>query len=592
MQQEVKTTEALKDLLKFCLKTKKKMIFFVVLLVVLFNIIELGLPKILELYVKAFEGEELTFLGFDVSFLSTPKGKMLLLPLALAIVALLRWIVTFLKVYHQGKLGQSVLMDIRRQVYDKVQNFSFDYHDKRHSGILISNLVEDVRFANMFFEQAIFLLIESSIFLVTVYIFLFIHSPAAALVSMGMLLVGYILACFVFRASFHIYGRTKELFAQKVALFSESMEGELVIKAYGQQEHQKKQYADRVKAMHNSNIKEIQWELFSNQLIVWSTQLGVPAMIFAYIWSQRENGLAVNGGELVLLFATQILIISKSRQLSRGTEQLTRFAISARRLHEFFKDDKVENSGTDKFPDKVESLEFYDATFSYGEREPILSNISFSFDKGHMLGVAGATGAGKSSLVQLIAGFYKVGYGQVCINGKSLDKYNSEELRNSVAIVFQETFLFAGSVRENIAFGAPDASRKDVEWAASLANATEFIDELKDGFETEIGEKGVSLSGGQKQRIGIARALLHKPKILILDSCTSALDTKTEKAILKSLNELDDTLTVIISHRRSALESSDYLLVLDKGKLVQSGTPDEVCHKGSYYLQVMEALDG
>ena len=592
MQQNVKTSEALKNLLKFCLRTKKKMIFFVVVLVVLFNIIELGLPKILELYVKAFEGEALTFLGFDVSFLSSPKGKMLLLPLALAIVALLRWLVTYLKVYQQGKLGQSVLMDIRRQIYDKVQNFSFDYHDKRHSGILISNLVEDVRFANMFFDQAIFLLMESSIFLVTVYIFLFIHSPAAALVSLGMLLLGYILACFVFRASFHVYGRTKELFAQKVALFTESMEGQLVIKAYGQQEHQKKQYAERVKAMHNSNIKEIQWELFSNQLIVWSTQLGVPAMIFAYIWSQRANGLEVNGGELVLLFATQILIISKSRQLSRGTELLTRFAITARRLHEFFKDEKSTESGTKDFPERVESLEFYDVTFSYGDREPILSNVSFKFSQGQMLGIAGATGAGKSSLVQLIAGFYKADFGQVCINKSPLGHYDSEGLRNGVAIVFQETFLFAGTVRENISFGAPEASIKDVEWAAKLAHATEFIDDLSKGFETEIGEKGVSLSGGQRQRIGIARALLHKPKILILDSCTSALDTKTEKAILESLNELKQTITVIISHRRSALEASDYLLVLDKGKLVQAGSPKEVCHKGSIYMQVMEALDG
>ena len=208
--EEIKTSEALKNLLKFCLSSKKKLIFFVLLLVVLFNIIELGLPKILELYVKAFEGEPLSFLGFDVTFLSTPNGKMILLPLALAVIALARWLVTYLKVYHQGRLGQSVLMDIRRQIYDKVQNFSFDYHDKRHSGILISNLVEDVRFANMFFDQAIFLLMESTVFIFTVYIFLFLHSPAAALVSLVMLTIGYICAVFVFRSSFHIYGKTKQ----------------------------------------------------------------------------------------------------------------------------------------------------------------------------------------------------------------------------------------------------------------------------------------------------------------------------------------------------------------------------------------------
>lgn len=590
--EEIKTSEALKNLLKFCLLTKKKLIFFVLLLVVLFNIIELGLPKILELYVKAFEGEKLTFLGFHVSFLATPNGKVFLLPLALGFIALARWIVTYLKVYHQGRLGQSVLMDIRRQIYDKVQNFSFDYHDKRHSGILISNLVEDVRFANMFFDQAIFLLMESGVFILTVYIFLFIHSPAAAAVSLIMLIIGYVLAVFVFRSSFHIYGKTKQLFAEKVALFSECMEGELVINAYGQQELQKSRYADRVRALHNSNIKEIQWELLSSQLIIWSTQLGVPAMIFAYIWSQRQNGLPVNGGEIVLLFATQILIISKSRQLSRGTELLTRFAISARRLHEFFKDSKSDDESGAEFPDKIDNIEFSGVTFSYGDRDPVLNDLSFKFDRGHILGIAGSTGSGKSSLVQLMAGFYKPDCGMVCINKRSISEYSQLALRSNVAIVFQETFLFAGTVRENISFGAPDASLNDVKRAAELAHATEFINELEDGFEAEIGEKGVSLSGGQKQRLGIARALLHKPKLLILDSCTSALDTKTEKAILKSLRSLKDVNTVIISHRRAALESSDFLLVLDKGKLVEAGTPEDVCREGSHYLQIMEALDG
>ncbi|MCM8527643.1 MAG: ABC transporter ATP-binding protein/permease [Lentisphaeraceae bacterium] len=590
--EEIKTSEALKNLLKFCLLTKKKLIFFVLLLVVLFNIIELGLPKILELYVKAFEGEKLTFLGFDVSFLATPNGKVFLLPLALGFIALARWIVTYLKVYHQGRLGQSVLMDIRRQIYDKVQNFSFDYHDKRHSGILISNLVEDVRFANMFFDQAIFLLMESGVFILTVYIFLFIHSPAAAAVSLVMLIIGYVLAVFVFRSSFHIYGKTKQLFAEKVALFSECMEGELVINAYGQQELQKSRYSDRVRALHNSNIKEIQWELLSSQLIIWSTQLGVPAMIFAYMWSQRQYGLPVNGGEIVLLFATQILIISKSRQLSRGTELLTRFAISARRLHEFFKISKSDDESGTEFPEKIDNIEFAGVTFSYGDREPVLNDLSFKFDRGHILGIAGSTGSGKSSLVQLMAGFYKPDCGMVCINKRSISEYSQLALRSNVAIVFQETFLFAGTVRENISFGAPDASLDDVKRAAELAHATEFINELEDGFEAEIGEKGVSLSGGQKQRLGIARALLHKPKLLILDSCTSALDTKTEKAILKSLRSLKDVNTVIISHRRAALESSDYLLVLDKGKLVEAGTPEDVCREGSHYLQIMEALDG
>ena len=515
---------------------------------------------------------------------------MLLLPLMLAGLALIRWFVAYIKIYNQGKLGQDVLMDVRRQIYDRVQRFSFDYHDRQHSGTLISNLVEDVRFTTMFFDQAIFLLMESSIFMTTVFIFMLVYSPIAAVTSIGMLLLGLFGAAICLRHAFPILGRTKELFADMVTQFTENMEGQLVVRAYGQKIEQQKNYHKSVETLHKSNLREIRWELFANQLVVWSTQLGLPAIVLAYIYGQRSAGLPVVGGEIVLLFATQVLIISKSRQLSRGIELLLRFAITSRRLHEFFIDPPEEDKGDENIFDNCQSIEFENVSFAYGERHPVIKDVSFKFESGKILGLAGITGSGKSTIVQLICGFYKPQSGQVFLNNRPVTQLHPQRLRENIAIVFQETFLFAGTVADNIAFGTPDAQREDIEFAARLSQAETFIKDLPDGFETEIGERGVTLSGGQRQRIGIARALMHKPKLLILDSCTSALDTKTEKTILESLSQLKDTMTVIISHRRSALEVSDMLLVLEDGELVEHGSPQDVVVKGSHYLKVMEVV--
>jgi ABC-type multidrug transport system fused ATPase/permease subunit len=588
---KVNTLAALINLLKFSLASRWRKVLAVALLVLVFNLIELGLPKILELYIKAFDGSKMVLFGMDMSFLSSDRGRMLLIPLMLAGLALMRWFVAYVKIYNQGKLGQDVLMDVRRQIYDRVQRFSFDYHDRQHSGTLISNLVEDVRFTTMFFDQAIFLLMESTIFLTTVFIFLLLYSPAAAFTSMGMLFLGLIGAALCFRHAFPIFGRTKELFARMVTLFTENMEGQLVVRAYGRKNSQQDNYRSSVKDLHKSNVREIRWELFANQLIVWSAQLGIPAVIFAYIYSRRSAGLEVLGGDIVLLFATQVLIISKSRQLSRGIELLLRFAITSRRLNEFFTDatEHSDNAAVQKL-EKCKSVEFRNVTFAYGERDSVLKNLSFDFNSGTILGIAGTTGAGKSTLVQLICGFYRPESGEIMINGKPVQEISTQLLRENIAIVFQETFLFAGTVRENIAFGTPDAREEDILRAARLSQAEPFINELEKGYETEIGEKGVTLSGGQRQRIGIARALMHKPKLLILDSCTSALDTRTEKTILEELRQLDDTMTVIISHRRSALEVADMLLVLDDGELVEKGAPGEVAVEGSHYMKVMEAV--
>ncbi|NQZ60340.1 MAG: ABC transporter ATP-binding protein, partial [Lentisphaeraceae bacterium] len=516
---------------------------------------------------------------------------IVLLPLALAGLAVLRWLFSFIKIYYQGKLGQDVLQSIRQQIYKRVQSFPFEYHDHRHSGTLIANLVEDVRFATMFFEQAIFLLIESAAFVITVYIFLFMHNASAAWASLSLFTCGLLGACLVYTKSFFVYGRTKELFAQKVSMFTESMEGQLVVRAYGQKKMQIDKYKKRVQAMHRSNFNEIQWEVFSNQILLWSVQIGTPLVILAYLWNQRSMGMEVSGGTIVLIFTSQALLLGKSRQLSRGIDLLMRFAITARRLDDFFH--SATNGDDDKSPapQQFNEIVFNKVSFAYGERQQVLQNISFNLTRGQILGLAGSTGAGKSSLAHLIAGFYPINSGSIQLNGVDIQSFNPRKLRRHIAIVFQETFLFAGSIRDNIAFGTPDCDLDRIKQVAGLAHADEFIEDLKDGYDTEVGEKGISLSGGQRQRIGIARALIHNPQLLILDSCTSALDTNTEQAILQSLRELDSTMTVIISHRRSALNLCDKILLLEKGLLIEQGTPQQLNQPGSRYLQVMEVVN-
>ena len=586
------TRDCFTRLLLFCLRPRLKLVAIAFLLILLFNFVELALPKVLDLYVKSFEPTaKIELFGFDMDWIRHADHKELILPGALLLVAFLRWVLAYTRAYWQGRLSQHCLMAVRRRIYDRAQRFNFDYHDRRHSGTLIANLVEDVRFTTVFFENSLFVLVETVLCILFIHGFIAVHCWQAGLAVILCMSTAFFFACLLWRRNLPLFQATKENFARMVSAFTENMEGQLVVRAYGRREAQEKSFAKVVKELQDSALREVHWQILSHQIIGWGACICFAAAISTYIWVCRSTGVAPAGSTILMITSALIIHLAKARQFMGGMDNLMRFLVTARRLDDFFHDqrDEYEDPAAQSLPvPEMRELRFDQVSFAYGARDPVIRSLSFTLRQGHILGVIGGTGAGKSTLAQLAAGFYTPISGTVSIDGKSLGDYHRIQLRRGIAIVFQETFLFAGSVADNIAFGNPGAKPEEIAEAARLACAEEFISQLPDGYAAEIGEKGVSLSGGQRQRLGIARALLRRPRLLILDACTSALDNRTEAKILSNLRHLQGVTVLLITHRAEALELADEVLVMDDGILVEQGSPAELKSRaGSRFRAVL-----
>lgn len=589
---ESTTRDSFLRLLVFCLRPRLKLVGIAFLLILLFNFVELALPKVLDLYVKSFEPSvKIELFGFDMDWIRHAEGKALILPGALLVVAILRWALAYTRAYWQGRLSQHCLMAVRRRIYDRAQRFNFDYHDRRHSGTLIANLVEDVRFTTVFFENSLFVLVETVICIAFIHCFIFVHCWQAGLACMLCMSLACLFATRLWRHNLPLFQATKENFARMVSAFTENMEGQLVVRAYGRREAQEKSFAKVVKELQDSALREVHWQILSHQIIGWGACICFAAAISAYLWACRSAQIDPAGSTILMITSALIIHLAKARQFMGGMDNLMRFLVTARRLDDFFRDqrDEYEDPAAQSLPVlAMNELRFEQVSFAYGERDPVVRELSFTLRHGRILGVIGGTGAGKSTLAQLAAGFYTPMSGKVSIDGKGLSDYHRIQLRRSIAIVFQETFLFAGSLADNIAFGNPGAKPEEIAEAARLACAEEFISQLPDGYGAEIGEKGVSLSGGQRQRLGIARALLRRPRLLILDACTSALDNRTEAKILSNLRQLQGVTVLLITHRAEALELADEVVVLDDGLLVEHGSPAELKSRtGSRFRSIL-----
>jgi ABC-type multidrug transport system fused ATPase/permease subunit len=296
-----------------------------------------------------------------------------------------------------------------------------------------------------------------------------------------------------------------------------------------------------------------------------------------------------------MIFFLQSSMVPRVRMLGRSFDLLMRTWVTADRLAPLFSTDEyLSDHGEKRLPDAGPgSLSVRDVYFSYGERNHSLRGVSFELAAGEKLGIVGNTGAGKSTLALVMCRFYDPRKGRVLLDGQDIRSYPINAVRNQFSLVFQETFLFSTSVRENIAYGKADASFEQIVEAAKTARIHDHIESMPQGYDTKIGEKGVTLSGGQRQRLSIARAILRRPRFLVLDDCTSALDTATERAIVDGLNSLRETSTlIIIAHRYSSIARADRVIVLEDGRIVEHGTPTELNRAGTLFTRILQPGTG
>jgi ABC-type multidrug transport system fused ATPase/permease subunit len=555
----------------------------------------------------ALEGLSLTGLGIDVirhrlapesvtprwPFGFTPPAEWgplavtALIAGAILAVALIHACLRYIASMSAGRLVQDIVVDLRSQVYDKLQRLSFRFFDENRSGSIINRVAGDVQAVRSFVDgvviQVLSVLLSLAVYL---YYMLQVHVPLtlACLAPTPLLWVGAVLFSRKVRPA---YKHNSELTDEMVLRLTENVQGAHVVKGFARE-------ADQIARFEEANraIKDQKEEIF------WQISLFQPAMGFLtqinMIVLLAYGGYLVIEGELRLgegLFVFANLLQQFANQVGQVTNIANSIQASltgAQRVFEVL-DAPIEIAGrSDAAPLRKArgEIRFENVSFGYLAGEPVLEEIDFAVRAGQCVAIVGATGAGKSTLLSLVPRFYDPAAGRVLIDGRDARDLRLDDLRRSVGLVFQESFLFSNTVAANIAFGNPGATREQIERAAKIASAHEFITALPHGYDTVVGEFGSNLSGGQRQRLAIARALLLDPAILILDDATAAIDPSTEHEILAAMEQaMRGRTTLVTAHRMSTLRRADLVIVLDGGRIVQFGTHEQLMQEQGHYYE-------
>ena len=484
--------------------------------------------------------------------------------------------------------GNKVVHRLRGIVFDKIQRLSIARISKRTAGELMNRVSQDTARIRMFIVNQIPHLLEQLLLFLVVGVAFFIYDwRLALLVVLPTPLIG--VAFFTLRRTMgKLFRRNWERSAQSTAVLHDIFSGIRVVKSYGTEKRESKRFEEYALAEKNTQLKiETKWA-YINPLLQFLISFGEFFILF-------YAGNAILGGEMTLgemsKFSSYAGMLYTPLQFLAGfPRHLMMAKTSITKVFEIIDEPEDIKDAEDAKDIQIQgAVTLKNVTFGYDESVDVLRNINLEIKPGEFIGLVGKSGTGKSTLINLVMRMYEVDEGAVLIDGVDIRDISQECLRSQIGVVLQETFLFNGSIYDNIAYAKKDATREEVIAAAKAAGAHNFIIRMVDGYDTWVGEKGSTISGGEKQRIAIARALLHNPKLLILDEATASLDTETEKQIQESLAKLShERTTIAIAHRLSTLRNATRLVVLDKGRIAEVGTHDELIEKhGIYYNLVM-----
>lgn len=516
---------------------------------------------------------------------------------ALAIVTVIIWglesLFQYLQAWVWRNLAQTVQHDLRLDTYGHIQQLDMAYFHEQSTGGLMAILNDDINQLERFLDTGADDILQVTTTAVVIVGAFFMLAPEVA--WMAMLPIPLIIwGSFKYqRLLSPRYARVRQDVADLNGQLNNNLSGIATIKACATEEHEQRRIRELSEQYRQSNRRAIRLSSAFSPLIRMAIVIGFTATLVYGGILTIDGELAV-GTYSVLVFLTQRLLWPLTR-LGKTFDLYQRAMASTRRVLDLLEVTvSIEGGDEPVNPDDVDGeIEYRDVHFAYDEREPVLDNFDLSVDAGSTLGVVGATGAGKSTLINLVLRFFDPQKGRIQIDGRPIDDLDLADLRRAVGLVSQEAFLFRGTVRENIAYGTFDAAEDQIRRAAELAEAHPFIEELPDGYDTVIGERGQTLSGGQKQRISIARAILSDPPILILDEATSAVDNATEAAIQRSMDHLSrDRTMIVIAHRLSTVRNADRIIVLDEGEIAESGTHDELVETDGIYAELWAIQTG
>ena len=508
--------------------------------------------------------------------------------IAILIFALLRGLFSFLQVFWAEKNSQGVAFEFRNDLYAKIQKLSFSYHDRNQTGQLMIRATDDVEKVRLFIGQGLLQLVGAVLLFVGTLIILFSTNARLTLVILPILPAALILFMIFGTISQPLFAKLQMRLSALNTTLQENLAGIKLVKAFTREKDEQAKFDQAATSLMNQQIVLSRTFAFLFPLVFLIANLGQASVL--YFGGRQILYGTLTLGEWQEFSLYLIYLFLPLAQFGIIITQLGQASASSGRVFEILdaKSDVMDKPDAISLPTVAGQVSFENVTFRYfGGGDPVLQNVSFAAQPGQTIALLGATGSGKTSIINLIPRFYDPSAGSITIDGHDLRDITLDSLRSQIGIVLQETTLFAGSIRENIAFGRPDATMDEIQAAAKAAAAHDFIMSFPEGYDTPVGERGATLSGGQKQRVAIARALLLNPRILILDDSTSSVDLATEAEIQRALDTLMKGRTsFVIAQRISTVINADQILVLERGQVVANGKHAELLEDSPIYAEI------
>lgn len=560
------------------LKAYKFFLFLAIFLTIGSSIFEIFSPKLMgNITTRIFENLKMnTRIDFDY---------VLKICVILAVVYLLQGVFEFFRGRILVDVTQDLIAKFRREISEKVKYIPTSYYDKNKTGDLLSRMTNDVETLGKNLQQTISSILSSIVLIVGILTVMIKISPILTLVFLFTLPMTYFSTKFISKKSQGYFRRKSQGLGSMVGFVEENFSGSELIKAFNYEGRAEREFLDI-----NENLYEVSYRA--------SFMTGIMLPIMTFISNLGYVMLSIVGGLLVLsgkLFVGDIqAVIQYVRRLANPIEQLAEMAsifqasiAAAERIFEFLDQEPEEEIIIDEIKRPVEDIEFDEVYFSYDKKTPVINNLNLHVEKNKTVAIVGSTGAGKTTIVNLLMRFYDIDRGSIKINGVDIRDLSRKNLRSLFGMVLQDSWLFRGTIYDNILYGRQDATREEVIEAAKKAYCHSFIEKLPKGYDTVLNEEASNISQGQRQLLTIARALLSDPEILILDEATSSVDTRTEALIQKAIkNLLKERTNFVIAHRLSTIVNSDMILVLDKGDIVEKGNHKELLARDGIYAEL------